>query len=327
MAGDAGDLAELLEQAAAGDETALVQLFSRYSKRLKKMVRLRLNRLLQGRIDDSDIVQEAYLEAAKRLPEYLAKRLLPFFLWLRHVTGEKMIEAHRRHLGAKMRDAAQEVSLHRGPMPAASSVSLAAQLLGRLTSPSQAAIKAETRLRVQQVLNSMDPLDREVLALRHFEQLSNAEVAETLGINESTASSRYLRALKRLKDELSLCPGVWQLNPPQENSGHTQRAMGIVEYRRGNYAQALDWCQKSLSGMNEAGNPSWLTCCHGTALLFSAMAAHQLGQTEDARRWLAEARRLIGTVPLPDNTDWLMMDLVRREAEALVEGKQADPRK
>lgn len=207
---DAGDLAELLAQAAAGNATALNQLFSRYRKRLKQMVHLRLNRRLQGRIDDSDILQEAYLEAAKRLPEYLANRPLPFFLWLRYLTGEKLIDAHRHHLGAKMRDAAQEVSLHRGPMPAASSASLAAQLLGRLTSPSQAAIKAETRLRVQEILNNMDPFDREVLALRHFEQLTNAEVAQTLGLNESTASSRYLRALKRLKDELGDLPGLFR---------------------------------------------------------------------------------------------------------------------
>ena len=204
-----GDLADLLARAAAGDEKALTELFSRYRKRLKQMVRLRLNRRLQGRIDDSDVLQEAFLEAARRLPEYLADRPLPFFLWLRHLTGEKLIDAHRRHLGAKMRDAAQEVSLHRGPMPAASSASLAAQLLGRLTSPSQAAVKAETRLRVQEALNRMEPLDREVLALRHFEQLSNAEVAETLGLNESTASSRYLRALKRLKDELCDLPGLF----------------------------------------------------------------------------------------------------------------------
>ena len=204
-----GDLADLLARAAAGDENALTELFSRYRKRLKQMVRLRLNRRLQGRIDDSDVLQEAFLEAAKRLPEYLADRPLPFFLWLRHLTGEKLIDAHRRHLGARMRDAAQEVSLHRGPMPAASSASLAAQLLGRLTSPSQAAVKAETRLRVQEALNRMEPLDREVLALRHFEQLSNAEVAETLGLNESTASSRYLRALKRLKDELCDLPGLF----------------------------------------------------------------------------------------------------------------------
>jgi RNA polymerase sigma-70 factor (ECF subfamily) len=155
-----------------------------------RMVRLRLNRQLQGRIDDSDILQEALLEAAKRLPEYLADKPLPFFIWLRHITGQKLIDAHRRHLGDNIRDAAHEISLHRGAMPAASSASLAAQLLGRLISPSQAAIKAEAGLRVQKVLNGMDPIDREALALRHFEQLNNAEVATTLGINESTASSR-----------------------------------------------------------------------------------------------------------------------------------------
>ena len=204
---ESGELPELLAQAAAGDQTALTQLFSRYRKRLKQMIRLRLNRRVQGRVDDSDILQDAYLEAAQRLPDYLAKRPLPFFLWLRHITGEKLIDVHRRHLGAKMRDVAQEVSLHRGPMPAASSGSLAVQLLGRLTSPSQAAIKAETRLRVQEVLNSIEEFDREILALRHFEQLTNAEVAATLEINESTASSRYLRAPKRLKDELSQYPG------------------------------------------------------------------------------------------------------------------------
>ena len=92
-------------------------------------------------------------------------------------------------------------------MPAASSAALAARLLGRLTSPSQAAIKAETRLRVQEVLNSMDPIDREILALRHFERLTNAEVSQTLEMNESTCSTRYLHALERLKDELSQFPG------------------------------------------------------------------------------------------------------------------------
>lgn len=196
------EITALLERAAQGDPTALDELFSRYRKRLKRMVRLRLNRQLQGRLDESDIVQEAYLETARQLPKYLQNRPLPFFLWLRLVTGAKIIDAHRRHLGAQRRDAVQEVSLHRGAMPAASSASLAAQLLGRLTSPSQAAIKAEKRIQVQTILNSMHPLDREVLALRHFEQLSNGEVAQSLGISESTASSRYLRALKRLKDAI-----------------------------------------------------------------------------------------------------------------------------
>jgi RNA polymerase sigma-70 factor (ECF subfamily) len=203
-------LSALLERAAAGDRVAADDLFSRYRKRLKRMIRLRLSRQLQGRIDDSDILQEAYLEAGKRLPDYLRDRPLPFFLWLRHIAGQKLIDAHRRHLGAEKRDAACELSLHRGPMPAASSASLAARLLGQLTSPSQAAIKAEARLRVQEALNEMDALDREVLALRHFEQLSNAETAEVLELNESTASSRYLRALKRLKEALEQFPGLLQ---------------------------------------------------------------------------------------------------------------------
>ena len=134
---------------------------------------------------------------------------MPFFLWLRRITGEKIIDVHRRHLGAKMRNAGDEISLHRGPMPAASSASLAVQLMGRLTSPSQAAIKGEIRKCVQDVLNSMEPIDREILTLRHFEHLTNVEVAETLGMNESTTSSRYLRALKRLKDDLSQFPGLF----------------------------------------------------------------------------------------------------------------------
>ncbi len=205
---DSRELPDLLARAAAGDQTAVTELFSLYRKRLKQMIRLRLNRRLQGRVDESDILQDAFLEAARRLPDYLTNRPLPFFLWLRHITGEKLIDSHRRHLGAQMRDAAQEVSLHRGPMPGASSGSLAAWLLGRLTSPSQAAIKAETRLRVQEVLNGMDSVDREILALRHFEQLTNAEAALTLEMNESSCSSRYLRALKRLKDELSQYPGL-----------------------------------------------------------------------------------------------------------------------
>ena len=115
---------------------------------------------------------------------------------------------HRFHLGAQMRDAGQEVSLHRGPFPQASSVSLAAQLLGKMTSASHAAIRAEHKLIVQEALNGMDPIDREVLALRHFEHLSNDETALVLGLTKSAASNRYIRALKRLKEILSSIPGL-----------------------------------------------------------------------------------------------------------------------
>ena len=145
--------------------------------------------------------------SARRLQEYTADPKLPFFLWLRHMTGLKLAEVHRRHLGTQLRDADREVTLHRGGLPEADSVSLAAQLLGTLTTPSQAAIKAETRLLVQEALNSMDPIDREVLALKHFEQLSTSEIAEVLGLSKAGAGSRYLRAIKRLQEILSQIPG------------------------------------------------------------------------------------------------------------------------
>jgi len=198
---------ELIRRAASGDQDALAQVFGLYRDRLRQMVRLRLDRRLQGRLNPSDVIQEASLDFARRLPDYAREPAMPFYLWLRFLTGQRLIDLHRQHLGAKMRDAGQEVSLYRGALPQASSVSLAAQLLGRLTSASRAAIRAETQIRVQEALNSMDPLDREVLTLRHFEMLSNDETAAVLGIRKSAASNRYIRALKRLKAILSALPG------------------------------------------------------------------------------------------------------------------------
>jgi RNA polymerase sigma-70 factor (ECF subfamily) len=136
---------------------------------------------------------------------------MPFFLWLRFLTGQQLLMVHRRHLGAKIRDVGQEVSLYRGALPQASSVSLAAQLLGRITSPSLAAVRAEMQLKLQEVLNGMDPLDREVLTLRHFEALNNGETAAVLGIQKAAASNRYVRALRRLKEVLSTMPGFFDV--------------------------------------------------------------------------------------------------------------------
>jgi RNA polymerase sigma-70 factor, ECF subfamily len=211
MTDDSGETADLLRRAAGGDERAYHELFARYRDRLKRMVHLRLSRRLQGRVDDSDVLQESFLEISRKLNDYVQNPSLPFYLWLRHLTGLKLAEVHRRHLGTQLRDADREVSLHRGGLPEADSVSLAAQLLGKLTTPSQAAAKAETRLHVQEALNSMDPIDREVLALKHFEQLSTSEIAEVLGLSKAGAGSRYLRAIKRLKEILTQIPGFRDL--------------------------------------------------------------------------------------------------------------------
>ena len=211
MTNDPGSSDELLRRAGVGDPNALVELFARHRDQLRRMVRLRLDRRLQGRVDPSDVLQEAQLDVLRRAGAYAADPKLPPFLWLRLITGQRLVALHRRHLGAQMRNAGQEIALHRGPMPQATSVSLAEMLLGRLTSPTQAAQRAEVRVLLQEVLNGMDPLDREVLTLRHFEELSNAEVAQVLGLSKTAASNRYIRALERLREILAGIPGLLAL--------------------------------------------------------------------------------------------------------------------
>jgi RNA polymerase sigma-70 factor (ECF subfamily) len=207
MGAHSDETAELLARARAADQAALSELFTRHRDRLRRMVEMRLDWRLRARIDASDVIQDAYLEVCQRLEDYFSNPSLPFFLWLRLIVGEQLTNLHRRHLGAQMRDAGREVSLHREATPAASSAALAAHLLGRHTSPTQAAVRAERQRRLQEAVNRLDPIDREVLSLRHFEQLNRAEAARVLGLEESAAAKRYLRALKRLKDTLADMPG------------------------------------------------------------------------------------------------------------------------
>jgi RNA polymerase sigma-70 factor (ECF subfamily) len=208
MTDSASDLDALTQRLRAGDPAAVGELFAACSDRLKRMVRLRLDRRLRGRLDASDVLQEAFLDVQRKAPDFAAKPDMPAYLWLRLITAERLLILHRHHLGTQMRDAAQEVSLCPGGGPAATTQSLANLLLGRLTSPTQAAIRAERQLRLQEALNGMDPLDREILALRHFEELSNTEAAAVLGLSKTAASNRYVRALKRLKEILATLPGL-----------------------------------------------------------------------------------------------------------------------
>jgi RNA polymerase sigma-70 factor (ECF subfamily) len=205
------EIASQLGRAASGDQALWGELLEQHRARLRKVVVLRLDARLQGRVDPSDVIQEAFLDASRRLPDYAREPSpMPFYLWLRFLTGQKLMELHRRHLGAQGRDISREIALNCGPMPQATSAAIAAQLLGRQTSPSQAAIRAERKLRIQEALNRMDPIDREVLVLRHYEQLSNGEAALVLGLDKSAASKRYARALVRLKDILAQMPGGLQ---------------------------------------------------------------------------------------------------------------------
>ena len=206
-AANSEEISGLLRQVAAGDQAVWGALLERQRPRLRRMVELRLDPRLQGRLDASDIIQEAYLAASVQLEKYLKEPTIPFYLWLRLVTAQKLVALHRVHLGTKARDASRQISLDRGALPAASSTALASKLLGREPSPSEAAGQIEQRRRLQEALDRMNPLDREVLALRHFEQLTNAETAQVLGLDPAAASKRYVRALQRIKEILSELPG------------------------------------------------------------------------------------------------------------------------
>jgi RNA polymerase sigma-70 factor (ECF subfamily) len=201
------DPKDSIERLRGGDRQALATLFEQHRQSLRRMVELRMHPRLRARLDASDVVQEAFLDVAQDLDAYLADPKLPPLLWLRLHVGRRLTRLHRQHLGTWMRDAGQEISLYQGAVPQAGSAALALMLLGQLTSPTQAAMRAERILRVQEALNSLDPIDREVLALRHFEQLSRAEVALVLGVSPEAGAKRYFRALKRLKDVLATMPG------------------------------------------------------------------------------------------------------------------------
>jgi RNA polymerase sigma-70 factor (ECF subfamily) len=201
-------LSQLLDRAGAGDVRACGELFDRHRDRLRRLIRYRLDWRVRGRIDPSDVLQDTYLEFTRALPAYLRNPTRPFFVWLRFIADRKVLALHRHHLGTRGRAAGREISLDGRVGVAASSVTLAAQIVGRLSTPSQAVAKAELRRIVRDALNAMDPIDREVLSLRHFEQLSNGEAAAVLGVSEAAASVRFVRALKRLKAVLMNIRGL-----------------------------------------------------------------------------------------------------------------------
>ncbi len=192
----------LITKACGGDEQALAELFERYRGRLKNLVLLRLDPRVQSRIDASDVVQDAFVDAARKMPEYGKESKIPFFLWLRMIAGERLIQLHRMHLNTAKREAYREVSLQGGPMPEASSIFLASQLVGQFTSADRNLIRSEIQQKLQDALNKMEPDDREVVAMRHFEELTTEEMASVLGLTRSGVLKRYTRAVKRLREAI-----------------------------------------------------------------------------------------------------------------------------
>ncbi|MFI4847550.1 sigma-70 family RNA polymerase sigma factor [Gimesia chilikensis] len=202
------DPQEFLERLKENPEGVLADEYDRYRDRLWRIVNFRLDHRLLGRVDADDILQEAYLDAATRIEHYLNDPATTFFIWLRTIVGQTLIDVHRRHLGAQKRDARREVKQKRRVFSASTSFQIADVLLGDLTSPSQAALKEELARQLHEALESMNEIDREILVLRHFEELSNLEASEVLEIEPKTASMRYFRALTRLRSILVQIPGI-----------------------------------------------------------------------------------------------------------------------
>jgi RNA polymerase sigma-70 factor, ECF subfamily len=201
---------DLVQRVAQGDESALARLFSFYHDRLWRIVNFRLDRRLQGRVDADDVMQEAYLNAAQRIDKFLYDHPRSLFIWLRMIVTQTLVDVHRRHIGAQKRDASREFSVNSGWSASATSTSLSFHLLGHLTSPSQAVMRAELSDQIDQALAGMSEIDREVLALRHFEELTNIETAQVLEMSEQAASIRYIRAISRLRQVLELLPDLTQ---------------------------------------------------------------------------------------------------------------------
>lgn len=192
------DTEDLLGQAAQGDGTARANLLARHRDRLRKMIAYRLDRRLAARVDPSDVVQEVLIEADGKLDRYLRERPLPFYPWLRELAAERLIALHRRHVQAAKRSVRREEPGLLA-LPDDSLAVLAERLATSTTSPSRHLLRQEMQQRVRLALSRLPERDREVLVLRHLEQLSVAETAEVLGIREGAVKTRHVRALERLQ--------------------------------------------------------------------------------------------------------------------------------
>ncbi|MFM7039064.1 MAG: sigma-70 family RNA polymerase sigma factor [Planctomycetaceae bacterium] len=195
--GEDHELAQLRQRG----ETALAEIFSSTLPRLERIIRFRIDPRIRGRVDAADILQETWVTAARRLPDYLLEPTVSLFIWLRQLALQTLIDIHRREL-CHRRDAGREIHLASHSPPGDTSLSIAHFLADQITSPSQQLMRTEDIEQLQEALNSMPEIDREVLALRHFEQLTNLQTAEVLGLTPTAASNRYIRAAARLTEIL-----------------------------------------------------------------------------------------------------------------------------
>jgi RNA polymerase sigma-70 factor (subfamily 1) len=203
---DSCETQELLASARDGDPAARERLLARHREALRRIVGLRIDPALRRRVDASDIVQDVLIEAHRRLPDYLQTGQMPFQLWLRHLARDRLIDAHRRHRGAARRSIDREQPIASPQYDDQSAFDLAAMAVDRELTPAAAATRHELELRFQAAVETLDDTDREVVLMRHFEQMSNQETAQALQLSQAAAGMRYLRAMRRLRALLAEPP-------------------------------------------------------------------------------------------------------------------------
>ncbi|MCA9214559.1 MAG: sigma-70 family RNA polymerase sigma factor [Planctomycetales bacterium] len=195
---------QLLDGVRTGDDGAANRLLERHRDSLRRMIEMRLDRRIQQRVDASDIVQEVMIEANRRLQKYLDDPVMPFHLWIRQMARDRIIDAHRRHRGSGKRSVDREKAMTAPGAVDRSTIELAAQLCDAEMTPAEAATMRELHQRFQNAIEELDENDREIVIMRHVEQLSNQDVATALGLTAPAASMRYLRAIRRLRSLLNI---------------------------------------------------------------------------------------------------------------------------
>jgi len=193
---------ELLSGAKRGDDEAINHLMERHRDALRRMVQRRLDQKIQRRVDVSDVVQEVLVEASRRLQVYLENPVMSFRLWLRQIARDRIIDAHRRHRASARRSVDREQAMV-ARSPDESTINLAAQIYDREITPAAAATQHEICEIVESVISQLADQDREIIEMRHYEQLSNQEIAQALNLTEPAASMRYLRAVRKLREMLN----------------------------------------------------------------------------------------------------------------------------
>lgn len=199
---DLKDTNSLIEKACAGDDSVVAELFELYRERLKRLISLRMHPQMKSRLDASDVLQDAYIELARQLPKYAEEKEIPFFVWLRMIVVDSLKRLQRQHLKAEKRTAYREVDLASMPVSDASVLNLASQLAGQFTSVDRNLIKEEIQRKLMDALERMEVNDREIVAMRHFEELSTQEIAELVGLTRSGVLKRYTRAIERLQESV-----------------------------------------------------------------------------------------------------------------------------